>query len=80
MGVRMPRKPREKTLVISEEDNARLDELCSDPEIGRKVTKAWLGQVCLRYGMRHRRAAIQDEAARLAMLFPADEADVKLNE
>lgn len=80
MGVRMPRKPREKTLVITEDDNAQLDALCADPELGGKVTKAWLGQVCLRYGMRHRRAAIQDEAARLALLFPPDEPDVKLAE
>jgi hypothetical protein len=58
---------------ISEDDRRRLDELCatnSDANIG------WMALVLLRYGMRHAKAAIVDDAKRSALEFPSDEPDL----
>lgn len=68
----MSRAPRSKTLVITEADNTKLDELCS---LNNAASKQWLGQVFLRYGMRHARRAIQDDAKRASLVFPEDEED-----
>jgi hypothetical protein len=58
---------------ITAEDRRQLDEICAEHN---EASPGWMALLLLRYGMRHARAAVLDDARRTAQRLAPDEADL----